>query len=264
MTTYEQNCIHSFPAGHDQTEYRTFCFNDGSSPSSKAYIAIPYGDGGILDSVAIADLDKAGSISHISTGGESHCTDLNVKDVVKSLTEQDRPRKTIPEVYLAADLYLDRDPCNRDIRNRFDTVFEKSWLNWLFRCNAERILSYNPDTSWHEREEMYRNVFGYLFAKAIEMEYTRTRAGEKPFCIYDPVDAWAGVFRCSLDPGKQRELEYEHARGRDFFDTYKYSYCEEWENTFVPINWCAGKKTFHALVGLQHIAQAYSGDLLKW
>ncbi len=232
--------------------------------SGSAYLAIPYGDNGVLDSVAIADLDEAGNIAKIITGGVSHRTVLAAAAIIDGFQKNAIWPKGAAGADLAVAWYLNREPYMRDKIAILDREFEDSWLDWLFHRNAERILMCIPDASENEKDELYRNAFGYLFAKAIEIEYIRFIDSDNAFCIYDPVDAWDGTLHTSLNSEKQTALEYEHARGRTYYDLYKYSYFYEMENVFFPYDWCIEEEALTAFVRVQRIGQAYARELVNW
>ncbi len=230
--------------------------------SSNVYMAIPFGENEKVDSVAIAELDALGSIAQITTGEQSHRTEMNVKAMVNSFPKDTVCRAAITGVDLAAAWSLSRNPHFCDARRILDTEFENSWLHWVFQYNAERILNCKPDESQIEQNELYRNVFGYLFAKAIELEHIRTLDSKNLVCIYEPKDAWNGILQTSLNAEKHTKLEYEHARGRGYYDYYRYSYSYECENHFIPIGWSIVQEAPDILVRLQHIGQAYARDLM--
>ena len=68
------------------------------------------------------------------------------------------------------------------------------------------------------------NLFGYLFAKAAEMEYAETHRTAS--INYSPSDCWAGEIRSDLDEKGQEALGAAKELGRQFYSDLKfYSEC---------------------------------------
>ena len=70
-----------------------------------------------------------------------------------------------------------------------------------------------------EQKKAYmENLFGYLFAKAAEMEYAENHgtASFRHLCNYSPSDCWAGEIHSNLDEKRQEALEAAMELGRQF------------------------------------------------
>ena len=76
------------------------------------------------------------------------------------------------------------------------------------------------------REELFANLFGYLFAKAAEMQYAqncpRSWFKKKLICSYTPSDAWAGEIRSDLSSAQHIQLQDAFALGKQFFRDFKF------------------------------------------
>jgi len=97
----------------------------------------------------------------------------------------------------------------------------------MYKDNAEILLDLMP---CENEEEEIENIFGYLFAKAIEGEYTnrlREETMESGIIVnYNPVDVWSGNIGTMLDKESHERIVYAMEKGRQFYKDFSFLYTE--------------------------------------
>lgn len=96
----------------------------------------------------------------------------------------------------------------------------------VFEQNVRMMLDTMPLAVGERREALLADLYGYLFAKAVEMHYAESRPGgwfrKKPVCRCTPSDAWAGELRSGLDAQRHGRLEDAFHLGREFYRDFKF------------------------------------------
>ena len=88
------------------------------------------------------------------------------------------------------------------------------------RRNAERMLDTWKAQPQLNPPEAVGDIFGYLFAKAMEAEANRMGSapdsGGRMITSFDPAEAFSGCLSTSFAPGKQEKLERAMKLGKQF------------------------------------------------
>lgn len=93
------------------------------------------------------------------------------------------------------------------------------------KFNVDQMLEALQKTPQPDIEVALENLFGYLFAKAIEQEVNEAAFDPshktRLTASYSPDDAFAGELRSTFDEHKHIELEKKMKLGRQFYKDYK-------------------------------------------
>ena len=94
------------------------------------------------------------------------------------------------------------------------------------KFNVDQMLEALKKNSEPDIEVALENLFGYLFAKAIEQEINEASfdpsSKTKLTASYSPDDAFKGVIHSTFDAEKHSELEKKMKLGRQFYNDYKH------------------------------------------
>ena len=92
--------------------------------------------------------------------------------------------------------------------------------------NAERMYEALINSDYENMDSALENVFGYLFAKAIEKTINEHNVDMNcGFCLtasFSPCDAMEGTIRSTLDPEKHKQLEESMELGAKFYKDLKF------------------------------------------
>ncbi len=250
------------------TWQRVRYYNDLLYRACADYLLLPYGDNGTIESIAVANLDETGEIHRIFTcderwqkedlqghsrigriladvekTGDSVCYDITVGAVICGLLKS-------PYGY-SFDVLHDLE----------DLVWDDSPLSWAFEVNVRRMVDAMP---WKNpaRQEYLECLFGYLYAKAMELEYLFHAPVETPECRYSLNDIRQGLIHSNLDSGRQRLLEDGLDYGRQLYAYFLGHQGGTWDNSRPELYYYENLSA--ALMAVQHIGRLNSQRGLKW
>ena len=140
-------------------------------------------------------------------------------------------------------------------------VCADSPLSWAFEVNAMRTAlaapGYDP-----ARNDYLESLFGYLYAKAMELEYLLHVPSDAPACRVSLSDVRSGLIRSGLDAKRQRLLEEGLDYGRSLYAAFRGHQTPDWfvdlEGLYYFPNLCA------ALMTAQSIGRLNSRRGLEW
>lgn len=234
------------------------------SPYATAYpvgtrcVVLAAGEEDNYESIAFINVGQDGMIERIkiSTDGRYHFkVDEPVK--VQSLFDDiEIPESVVEPIILRAKFHglIDEDYDPSVISNEMDDYY-------YFEDNAQKMLDALTENPQPDVEETFANIFGYLFAKAIEQAYNEEYAPKVNWRLtasYCPDDAFHGVITSTFDEKKHRKLEKALELGKQFFNDFS-GYMEMsgvGEEHFV-------ETIKLALVTVQWIGQKYKDNCFK-
>ena len=183
----------------------------------KRCVVLAYGEETNYESIAFADIDEDGRISKmvISTNSRYHFR----------IDEKPRPKNPLDDVRVPDSVM---EPII--LRARFhgiidDDITDEMVLNSLedaamYKNNAKCMLEALPAD---DEENAMANMFGYLFAKAIESEYSEKQnvPGQSRLLVsYSPSDAWNNTISTRLDEKLHKKVEAAMKLGKQFYKDY--------------------------------------------
>lgn len=209
-------------------------------------------------SIAFIDTDKDGNISRIviSADPRYHFA-IDKKPEYKTPLDDVEPPKSVMEPIL--------------LRARFqgilsDSVRDEQVLRYAeyaveFEQNAHQMLAAMPPAEGKHKEELFANMYGYLFAKGVEMHYTRHRPGgwfkKRLICSYTPSDAWDGKIQSTLSTEQNIQLQDAFDLGRQFYKDFKFFQERVGENS-------RDDNLLKSLMLIQNLGCFYSKKCLGW
>lgn len=116
-----------------------------------------------------------------------------------------------------------------------EVILKNSSHEGGYRDNILQMMEAMPETEDEEQSARYHeNMFGYLFAKATEMEYAKKQEHRSfdLICGYSPEDAWEGLYSSNLGPEQQAVLEEAMDLGKLFYKDFVFY---QMNNQDVPV-----------------------------
>ena len=208
------------------------------------------------ESIAFIDIDDDGRIIRLVTSVDARYHFLlDERPEKKSLLDEvDLPKSVVEPILLRAHFFEIIDHSISDEAILGDTDY-----SWQYQNNIHQMLNAMPETEEQYKRMYTENLFGYLFAKAVEMEYSEnhqeTLSGY--VCGYEPSEAWEGVITSGLDEDRQRALEKAMDTGKLFFNDFAFfmqdNPAESYEDNLT-----------RALMLTQILGRLYSRQCLNW
>jgi len=195
-------------------------------PVGKRCVVLASGEETNYESIAFIDVDENGNIVKLRTSIDSrYHFRIDEKPKKNSILEDVKIPDSVMEPIL--------------LRARYHGIIDDSVTNEMilgdtenadmYENNVRQMMDTLPETTDKEQERAYmEKLFGYLFAKAAEMEYAETHrtASFNHLCNYSPSDCWAGEIHSNLNEKGQEALEAALELGRQFYSDLKfYSEC---------------------------------------
>lgn len=142
-----------------------------------------------------------------------------------------------------------------------DQLLEEDSDYYNHRKNADRMIQALRDHPQSNVETALENLFGYLFAKAIEQTRNENRpmgdGSTRLAASYNPADALAGDFHSTLEPKEHEKLLKALELGKEFFNDFRF---------FVESNQLPEEKFDDrlaiALAAVQRIGQIFTAKFL--
>ena len=102
-----------------------------------------------------------------------------------------------------------------------------------YKYNATEMIKTIPMVPQELTNSALQNIFGYLFAKAIEAKYSENSPAEKSenslLVSYSPTDAWHGRIESQLEENKRQSLVEAMELGKLFYDDFLIAFPENFE-----------------------------------
>lgn len=195
---------------------------DMEFPVGTRCIALASGEGEPYDSVAFLALNEEGKISKIRVSNDCRYRfEIDQPQKPQSFTEKIKLSDHIIEpLLLRAKFFGIID----DAVDEAAILAESDW-DFSLKDNAQQMLEALQANPQENVEEAFRNVLGYLFAKAIEQSYNETRPNPKHetrlTASYSPSEAFAGKLTSTLDEAGHAVLERAMRLGKEFYADFK-------------------------------------------
>lgn len=172
------------------------------------------------ESIVFIDVNEVGIIERIkvSTDKRYHFK-VDEQPKLPSFFDNIKiPDSVVEPILLRAKLHgiVDQD-CSKNM------ISEKTEGYYMYEDSAQKMLGALSDNPQPDVEATLRNVFGYLFAKSIEMAYNDEHSAEtrKGFVVsYCPTDAFGGTITSTLDAEKHVKLEAALELGKQFYSDF--------------------------------------------
>lgn len=225
-------------------------------PVDTRCLLISYGTEDDYSAIAFLDVDEEGNIKriYITTDSRYHFrADEKIRDT-SPLDDIELSESVIEPIYNRAKFHrlIDDD---LSLEELVKSITEHStWKN-----NAENMLEALKENPQPDAEKALENLFGYLFAKAIEMtvnENKREHMGIVLVASYCPEDAFVGKIFSELDEENHSKLVSAMELGRQFYKDFKFftEMSEVDEDIFI-------NNIINSLVIVQHIGTLHAEKL---
>ncbi len=268
MSTTPNRSIDETSGYKKATWQRVRYYNDLLYLPCADYLILPIAEDGVCSSVAVANLDETGEIKRILT-----CDELWQKEDLRGYSRIGRILADVDEhdegicfdiTCGAVSNGLLKSAYGDDYGSMLlmaSDVRADSPLSWAFEVNVRRMISAAP---WHDpaRHDFLGSLFGYLYAKAMELEYVVLHPEEALVCRYRVEDIRNGLIHSGLDDTRQRSLEEGLDYGRRLYSWFLGHQEPGWNydnrELYYHPNLCAG------LMAAQSIGRLNSRRGLMW
>lgn len=191
-------------------------------PVDTRCLILAYGNAGIYDSIAFLDCNEAGEITHIEISNDSrYHFKIDEKPHYKDpLADYKIPDSVVEPIVTRAKFmhFIDWDTEPEDVIAHMQD-YE------YFKSNAEQMLEALEKEPQPDIEVALENLFGYLFAKAIEQETNELTStpgkGLRLISHYSPADAFAGILTSTFSEEEHKKFERKMERGKHFYTDCK-------------------------------------------
>ena len=213
------------------------------------------------ESIAFVDLNDDGNVCRIVTSVEPRYRfRIDEKPKKRNIFEDVKLPESVAEpILMRARFHAIIDESIAD-----EAILNDTEENKAYEDNVHRMLETMPTEADVDRDRLIANLFGYLFAKAAEMEYTREHPSglrgifhSRLTASYTPDDAWRGVIQSTLGKDRHKKLEDIMELGRQFYKDFKFfqdnNTSEEYDDNLM-----------RALVLVQRLGRFYSRKGLGW
>ena len=232
------------------------------------YLLLPYGEDGTIESIAVANLDETGEICRLFTCDERwQKEDLNGwSRIGRMLADVHERDESVCYDVTAGAIWcgLLKSEYGSDYLGLLDLsgrVRTDSPLSWAFEVNVRRFVGTIP---WRDpaRHEFLECLFGYLYAKAMELEYLFHDPSGEFQCRYRLDDIRDGLIHSELDAERQRLLEEALDYGRALYAYFLGHQSPSWADTDAELYYFQNLSA--ALMAVQSIGRLNSRRGLKW
>ncbi|MBR4304579.1 MAG: nuclear transport factor 2 family protein [Clostridia bacterium] len=216
----------------------------------KRCIVIASGSEDNYDTIAFIEMNDEGYISKLvtSTNPRYHFsidTKINPKSPFDDI---EFPKSVIEPIINRARFHgiIDDTITNENILDNIDD-------SYIFNNNIKQLLASMPDGN---TETMLKNMFGYLFAKAVELTYTNGK--QEKSCTsgnlisYSPSDVWKGEIRTYLDGEQHNKIVSAMDLGKQFAKDFAFFHPLD-----EPHNEDYDSDLFKALIVVQQLGKLY-------
>ena len=208
------------------------------------------------ESVAFIDVDEDGNISKLRTSIDPRYHFRIDEKIKRPVLEDFIDLQSVSEAIIGRARFhglIDDSVTN-------DAILSDSENTSTYKNNIRQMFESVPDTTDDKQQkDYYRNLFGYLFAKAAEMEYAETHRNSSfdLVCSYSPDDCREGIINSDLDEKGRQSLEEAMKLGAQFYGDCSFYHEHHPEEDFMSI-------IQNALMLVQVLGRLSSRKLLDW
>lgn len=131
----------------------------------------------------------------------------------------------------------------------------------MYKESAENMLNALADNPQKDVEKAFENIFGYLFAKAIEYTWNSTYRKSKKtsgqLANYSLDDLFSGTVRTDLDEFAQKKIERAYGLGKQFYKDFRFYIAE-----IEPDDDRFSQILVRALIIVQQVGEMYTDKCL--
>ena len=220
--------------------------------AGKRCIILAMGEETKYTTIVFIDTDENGNIERMTTSSNSrYHFQIDQKPKARNPFEGlELPKTVLKPILLRAKFQgiIDQSVTEEMLSTSSDYSYE-------FDNNISQILESIPEENLEEKKRIIKNVFGYLFAKAIELHYAKTRPvtsfEERLLCSYSIDDAWEGVIHSDLSAEQNTRLEEALELGKQFYNDFEFFQGTQEESSYK-------ENLRQALVAVQILGTMYS------
>ena len=202
--------------------------------------------------IAFLDVDENGYIDRLETSTNSR---YHFMVDMPPVPEFDFSDIEIPESVTTPILNRAKYHGMLDWEGTEEEVMGNTYMIPMFENNIERVIESLIDGGDYDEETLFPSIFGYLFAKAIELTYAEDDSTEPMDVGYSPEDIRNGEIHTNLGEEALQKLQKAMKLGEQFYKDYCF-FAEEGEEG-KPI-----EKFKLALMTVQQIGRVYSSKCL--
>ncbi len=179
------------------------------------------------ESIAFIDVNQDGNIQRIVTStNPRYVFSVDPKPKRNSIFDDAK----LPDTVMEPILLRARFSGMLDSSITDDAVLNNDEFSREFENNIRQLLDTMPEGDDAVKAGHMENMFGYLFAKAIEMSYSMNQMPdlEKGSMVfgrgvnYDPSDCWRGQIHTQLPSEMSAKVENAFEKGKRFYKDFKF------------------------------------------
>lgn len=201
--------------------------------AGKRCIVLAHGEETAYESIAFIEVNEEGLIQSIVTSTDaSYHFAIDEKPGKRSFFDDvELPESVAAQLLGRAhfDGIVDIDISDEEILA--DTTYE-----YEFENNIEQLLKAAPEDLETNKDTLRENLFGYLFAKAAELDYLQRHAEMRKqgglVGSYSAEDAWGGSLRSNLEPEKHEVLEKALHLGKRYYGDFSFFQSQQPEDSY--------------------------------
>lgn len=224
-------------------------------PVDTRCILISYGTEDDYSAIVFMDMTESGDIKRIYVSKDSRyhfCADPKPQDA-SPFNDIEIPESVIEPIYNRAMFHglIDENTNVEDLKNG---ILEHS----IYKDAAERMLDALRENPQPDAEKAFENIFGYLFAKTIELNINETQNDGVEIISeahYSILDAFEGKISTSFDKEKHDKIVELMEKGKQFYKDFKFymQLGEPDDNRFM-------EEILTSLIVVQHIGFLYASQ----
>ena len=242
--------ISSIDEGEEELEYSV----------GKRCLVLASGEETNYESIVFINVNDEGNISRIITSIEPrYHFSIDEKPSNGNFFEDLELPETVAETILIRARFL--GIIEDDIDD--EAVISDETNNNSYLDNAKRMLEALQEIAEDKKESALEKLFGYLFAKAVEMEYNTYHPSEVKGIFnstltasYSPDDAFEGIIESGLADGQHEKLKTAMKLGRHFYKDFKFFHGLTEDNR--------EENLMKSLMIVQRLGRLYSKKCLDW
>lgn len=207
-----------------------------------------------VSAIVFMDVTESGDIKkiHITEDSRYHFTADEKPSYPSPLDDMELPESVIKPIYNRAQFhgFIDENVSLEELAN--GVVAAENW-----KINVDLMLEALRSNPQPDVEIALENIFGYLFAKAIEKTIIKNKKSSDPNDVlaisYDPTDAFEGKLVTRLNEENHNKVMKLMKKGQQFYKDFKFfiQLSEPNDDKFV-------EEITNALVVVQHIGYLYA------
>lgn len=223
----------------------------------KRCVVLAHGKENAYESIAFIEVDEAGLIESIvtSTDARYHFV-IDEKPDKRSVFDDIEPPSSVVAPMLARARWLGV----LDDETTDEAVLSDTTYAYELENNVDQVMKSAPDGFGQDNDAGAENLFGYLFAKATELDvlfrHPEKRAQKNLMGSYSDADAWEGVVRSYLDSEAKAVLAAAFETGKQFYKDFHFFQMRQANDTF-------DENLRRALILVQILGVRYAKTKLK-